>query len=117
MPEGGRPNRVSQEVREILAEEIPKLKDPRVGFVTVTGVTVTPDLRLARVFYTTMGDDRDRRATAAALNSARGHLRQVIGRQVRMKVLPDLRFEPDDVPAEADRIEELIRELNQKESQ
>ena len=112
MPEGGRPNRVSQEVREILAEEIPKLKDPRVGFVTVTGVTVTPDLRLARVFYTTMGDDRARRATAAALSSARGHLRQVIGRQVRMKVLPDLRFEPDHVPAEADRIEELIRELN-----
>jgi ribosome-binding factor A len=117
MPEGGRPNRVSEEFREILAEEIPKLKDPRVGFVTVTGVTMTPDLRLARVFYTTLGDDRARRATAAALRSARGHLRQVIGRQVRMKVLPDLRFEPDDVPAEADRIEELIRELNQKESE
>ena len=112
MPEGARPNRVSEEFREILAEEIPKLKDPRVGFVTVTGVTMTPDLRLARVFYTTLGDDRARRATAAALRSARGHLRQVIGRQVRMKVLPDLRFEPDDVPAEADRIEELIRELN-----
>ena len=112
MPEGARPNRVSEEFREILAEEIPKLKDPRVGFVTVTGVTVTPDLRLARVFYTTLGDDRARRATAAALRSARGHLRRVIGRQVRMKVLPDLRFEPDDVPAEADRIEELIRELN-----
>jgi ribosome-binding factor A len=117
MPEGGRPHRVSEEFREILAEEIPKLKDPRVGFVTVTGVTVTPDLRLARVFYTTMGDDRARRATAAALRSARGHLRRVIGRQVRMKVLPDLRFEPDDVPVEADRIEELIRELNHKESE
>ena len=61
MPEGSRPSRVSEEFREILAEEIPKLKDPRVGFVTVTGVTVTPDLRLARVFYTTMGDDRARR--------------------------------------------------------
>ena len=48
-PKGGRPNRVSEELREILAEEIPKLKDPRVGFVTVTGVSVTPDLRLARV--------------------------------------------------------------------
>ena len=111
MPEGGRPNRVSEEFREILAEEIPKLKDPRVGFVTVTGVTVTPDLHLARVFYTTMGDERDRRATAAALSSARGHLRQVIGRQVRMKVLPDLRFEPDDVPESAGRVEELLREL------
>jgi ribosome-binding factor A len=112
MPEGGRPSRVSEEFREILAEEIPKLKDPRIGFVTVTGVTVTPDLRLARVFYTSMGDDRARRATAAALTSARGHLRQVIGRQVRMKVLPDLRFEPDEVPASAERIEELLRDLH-----
>ena len=111
MPEGGRPTRVSEEFREILAEEIPKLKDPRIGFVTVTGVAVTPDLRLARVFYTSMGDERARRATAAALASARGHLRQVIGRQVRMKVLPNLRFEPDEVPAEADRIEELLRGL------
>jgi ribosome-binding factor A len=115
MPEGGRPNRVSEELREILAEEIPKLKDPRVGFVTVTGVAVTPDLHLARVFYTSMGDDRARRATAAALRSARGHLRQVIGRQVRMKTLPDLRFEADEVPDSAGRIEELIRELHHGE--
>ncbi len=52
MSEGGRPSRVSEEFREILAEEILKLKDPRVGFVTVTGVRMTPDLRLARVSYT-----------------------------------------------------------------
>jgi len=115
MPEGGRPSRVSEEFREILAEEIPKLKDPRVGFVTVTGVTVTPDLRLARVFYTTMGDDRARRATAAALASARGRLRQVIGHQVRMKVLPDLRFERDQTLGDPDRIEQLLRELHEKE--
>lgn len=115
MPEGSRPTRVSEEFREILAEEIPKLKDPRIGFVTVTGVTVTRDLRLARVFYTTLGDDRAQRATAAALASARGHLRQVIGHQVRMKVLPDLRFEHDEAPANADRIEELLRELHQRE--
>ena len=62
VPEGSRTNRVSEEFREILAEEIPRLKDPRVGFVTVLGVTVTPDLRLARVFYTTLGDDRAHRA-------------------------------------------------------
>jgi ribosome-binding factor A len=111
--EGGRPNRVSEELREILAEEIPKLKDPRVGFVTVTGVSVTPDLRLARVFYTAMGDDRARSATAAALRSARGHLRQVVGHEVRMKVLPELRFEEDEAVERGDRIEELLRELNQ----
>ena len=110
---GGRTNRVSEELREILAEEIPKLKDPRVGFVTVTGVNITPDLRLARVFYTALGDDRARRATAAALRSARGHLRQVIGHEVRMKVLPDLRFEEDVAIERGDRIEELLRELNE----
>jgi ribosome-binding factor A len=113
--EGGRPSRVSEEFREILAEEILKLKDPRVGFVTVTGVRVTPDLRLARVSYTSLGDERARRATAAALRSARGHLRRVIGRQVRMKVLPDLRFEEDETGATDDRIEELLREANRKD--
>ena len=111
MSEGGRPSRVSEEFREILAEEILKLKDPRVGFVTVTGVRVTADLRLAHVSYTSFGDERARRATAAALRSARGHLRQAIGRQVRMKTLPDLRFEEEQVDA-ADRIEELLREAN-----
>ena len=115
MTEGGRPTRVSEEFREILAEEIPRLKDPRVGFVTVTGVRVTPDLRHARVFYTSMGDERDRRATGAALRSARGHLRKVIGKQVRMKVLPDLEFEEDETNETADRIEELLRELHRNE--
>jgi ribosome-binding factor A len=112
MPEGSRPSRVSEEFREILAEEIPRLKDPRVGFVTVTGVSVTADLRRARVYYTALGDESARRATAAALRSARGHLRTVIGHQVRMKVLPDLEFEEDETPETADRIDALLRELN-----
>jgi ribosome-binding factor A len=110
--QGKRPSRVSEEFREILAEEIPKLKDPRVGFVTVTGVRVTPDLRHATVFYTTMGDDPERRGTAAALRSARGHLRQVIGHQVRLKVLPDLEFEQDETIENADRIEALLRQVH-----
>jgi ribosome-binding factor A len=111
MTGGARPSRVSEEFREILAEEIPRLKDPRIGFVTVVGVRVTPDLRRARVFYTTMGDDRARRATAAALRSARGHLRKVIGDQVRMKVLPDLEFEEDESVETADRIEQLLQQV------
>jgi ribosome-binding factor A len=111
MTGGARPSRVSEEFREILAEEIPRLKDPRIGFVTVVGVRVTPDLRRARVFYTTMGDERARRATAAALRSARGHLRKVIGDQVRMKVLPDLEFEEDESVQTADRIEQLLQQV------
>src|ERR671910_1441817 len=111
MTGGARPSRVSEEFREILAEEIPRLKGPRIGFVTVVGVRVTPDLRRARVFYTTMGDERARRATAAALRSARGHLRKVIGDQVRMKVLPDLEFEEDESAQTADRIEQLLQQV------
>jgi ribosome-binding factor A len=117
MPEGSRPSRVSEEFREILAEEIPRLKDPRVGFVTIVAVRVTPDLRHARVFYTSLGDEPARRATAAALRSARGHLRRVIGRQVRMKVLPDLEFEEDETERTAERIESLMRELHTEDAE
>jgi ribosome-binding factor A len=113
MTEGSRPSRVSEEFREILAEEIPKLKDPRIGFVTVTAVTVTHDLRHARVFYTALGDEKARRATAAGLRSARPHLRSLLGHQVRMKTLPDLEFEEDDTIEMADRIEQLIRDLHE----
>jgi ribosome-binding factor A len=81
----------------------------------VTGVTVTPDLRRARVFYTSLGDERARRATAAALRSARGHLRRVIGHQVRMKVLPDLEFEEEETQESGDRIDTLLRELHREE--
>jgi ribosome-binding factor A len=83
--------------------------------VTVTGVRVSADLRHARVFYTSMGDERERRASAAALRSARAHLRRVIGSQVRLKTLPDLEFEEDDTFETADRIESLIRKLHEDE--
>jgi ribosome-binding factor A len=115
MSQSARTSRVSEELREILAEEIPKLKDPRVGFVTVTGVKVSPDLRRAWVYYTSMGDERERRASAAALRSAGPHLRRVIGSQVRLKVLPELEFEEDDTAETADRIETLIRRLHEDE--
>lgn len=116
MPGGVRPERVSEEFREILAEEIPRLKDPRVGFVTVTRVEVTPDLRRATVYYTVMGEEGERKATRAALRSARSHLRSVIGSQVRMKFLPDLDFREDQGPVRAERVEELLREIHREEN-
>jgi ribosome-binding factor A len=108
-----RPGRVSEEFREVLAEEIPRLKDPRIGFVTITGVRASPDLRHAWVYYTTLGDDRAKVSTAAGLRSARPHLRSVLGKQVRLKFLPELHFEPDQTMAEAERIDELIRSLHE----
>ena len=111
MPEGTRPSRVSEEFREILAEEIPKLKDPRVGFVTVIGVDVSPDLRRAVVSYTVLGEEADRKRTRAGLRSARGHLRAVIGEQVRLKFLPELVFEEDQTRERAERVDELLRRI------
>jgi ribosome-binding factor A len=107
--------RVSEELREILAGEIGRLKDPRVGFVTVTGVRVTPDLRRARVFYTVLGDERAKSGTRAALRSARSHLRASLGSQVRMKFTPELEFIEDDAPDRAERVEEILSRLYQDE--
>jgi ribosome-binding factor A len=115
MTDGLRPDRVSEEFREVLAEEIPRLKDPRVGFVTVTGVRVTADLRRARVFYTVLGSEAERKRTRAGLRSARGHLRQVLGHEVRLKFLPELEFEEDQTIEQADRVDRLIQKIHEAE--
>jgi ribosome-binding factor A len=114
MPQGTRAERVGEECREVLAEEIQRLKDPRVGFVTVTGVKVSPDLRHARVFYSAYGDESARAGTRAALRSARSHLRHELGRQVRLKVLPELDFEEDTTIEQGERIDRLIDRLHER---
>ena len=107
--------RVAEELREVLAEEIGRLKDPRIGFVTVTGVRVTPDLRKARVFYTALGDESARKSSRAALRSARPHLRAALGKEVRIKFVPELEFEEDVDLDRARRVDELIDRLHQEE--
>lgn len=114
MPQGVRIERVAEEFREILAEEVPRLKDPRVGFVTITGVRVSPDLRHAWVYYTAMGDDRERAGTRAALRSATKHLRYELGHQVRLKVTPELEFEEDRSAEQGERIDEIIERLHRE---
>jgi ribosome-binding factor A len=108
MPQGARTDRVGEEFREILAEEIQRLKDPRVGFITVTGVDVTHDLKRARVSYTAYGDEKARKASGAALRSATPHLRRALGRQVRLKVVPELVFEVDASLERGQRIDQLL---------
>jgi ribosome-binding factor A len=115
MPERIRPDRVAEEFREVLAEEIPRLKDPRIGFLTVTRVDVSPDLRRATVFYTVMGEHRDHRATRAGLQSARTHLRSELGRQVRLKFTPELEFEEDVGLAQVERVTELLRQIEREQ--
>ena len=108
--------RVSEELREILALEIQRLKDPRLGFVTVTGVRVTPDLRKARVFYTVLGEDKDHKATRAALRSASSRLRSTLGREIRIKVTPELEFEEDADLEQGNRIEEIIARIHEHDT-
>ena len=107
--------RVSEELREVLAEEIQRLKDPRLGFVTVTGVRITADLHKARVFYTVLGKDRDRKGTRAALRSATPRLRSVVGREIRMKLTPELEFAEDDSMKSGDRVEELLEQIHHEQ--
>ena len=105
--------RVNEVVRETLAEEIKRLSDPRLGFVTVTGVEVTKDLRLADVYYSVLGTDEERLESSNALRSASPHLRAVVGREVRMKYNPELRFREDQAIAQGQRIEEVIRSIHE----
>jgi ribosome-binding factor A len=105
-----RTERLGEGFREILAEHIQRLKDPRVGFVTVIGVRVSPDLRHAWVTYSSYGDEKARAGTRAALRSAAPHLRSALGREVRLKYVPDLTFE-EDLSVERDqKLDELLRQ-------
>ena len=109
-----RTERVGEECREVIAEEVQRLKDPRVGFVTITGGKVSPDLRTARVYYTSFGDEGARAGTRAALRSAKPHLRAVLGREVRLKFLPDLEFEEDESMEAGRRIDQVLERIHRE---
>ena len=117
MTQGSRTARVGEEIREVLAQAILALKDPRVGFVTVTGVKVSPDLKRAWVYYTSFGDTKARAGTRAALRSANPHLRSVIGREVRLKYLPELSFEEDASIQHGEKIDGLLATLQTPEDE
>jgi ribosome-binding factor A len=107
--------RVNEVVLETLADEVERLSDPRLGFVTLTGVKVSPDLRHATVYYSVLGPDEQHEETRSALQRARRHLRAVLGREVRLKYLPDLVFREDPAIAQGQRVEEIIRGLHEGE--
>jgi ribosome-binding factor A len=112
MPHGSRPDRVADQLRAELAQLLSReVHDPGIGFVTLTRVQVSPDLQAARVYYTALGDDAQRRSTARALERASPFLRRQIGGRLRLKRAPELRFIFDDSIAGQDRIEQLLNEL------
>ncbi len=106
--------RVNDSLREAIADEVSRLKDPGLGFITITGVDTAPDLRAARVFYSVLGDADQLEATAAALRRAKPRIRGALGDRVRLKYLPDLIFEFDEVIERGLRMEELLRRLGEE---
>jgi len=106
---GDRMRRVDEALRAVLSDAISKdVKDPRVGFVTVTGVKTSPDLRHARVFVSVLGDEGVRGATLEGLRSAHGFLQSMIASELSLKHTPSLVFEYDETVARAARITRLI---------
>jgi len=112
MSQGPRASRVGEEIRQeiglLLSREV---HDPGIGFITITRVKVSPDLQQARIFYTLLGDDRTKRATAQALERATPFLRRQIGQRIRLRRVPELAFEFDRGVEYQDRVEQLLRDL------
>jgi ribosome-binding factor A len=106
-----RMRRVNESVRQVLAEALPELKDPRIGLVTITGVVTSPDLRIATVYVSVLGNARKRRSTLAGLEAAHGLLQGQLARQLRMKRTPQLTFEYDLSVERGVRMTQLIDEL------
>jgi ribosome-binding factor A len=106
-----RMRRVNESIKEVLSEAVGSLQDPRIGFVTVTGVETSPDLRHARVFVSVLGSERKREKTLAGLASAHGILQARIAEELRLKRTPTLAFEYDPSVERGVRMSQLIDEL------
>src|SRR5438045_5997254 len=106
-----RMRRVNESVRQVLAESVPELKDPRIGLVTVTGVDTAPDLRHATVYVSVLGSAKRRKASLVGLEAAHGLLQSRLARELRMKRTPQLTFEYDPSVERGVRMSRLIDEL------
>ena len=110
--------KLADRIHEIVALMLDtRVKDPRLGFVTVTDVRVTGDLQHASVFYTVLGDADARAGSAAALESAKGLIRSEVGRQTGVRLTPSLEFIADAIPENAANIEEALREAASRDAQ
>jgi ribosome-binding factor A len=118
MADTARARKLADRIHEIVAEALEKrVKDPRLGFLTVTDTRVTGDLQHATVFYTVYGDAEEKQSTAAALESAKGVLRSEVGRRTGLRLTPTLEFISDAVPENAAHIEELLRVAAAKDAE
>ena len=113
MSQGSRANRVADQLRAEITDLVARqVHDPGIGFLTITHVKVTPDLQTARVYYTTLGDEKARRDTQRALERATPFLRRHIGNRLRLKRVPVLEFFFDEAVERGDRIEQILQEIS-----
>jgi ribosome-binding factor A len=109
--------RLADRIRVLIAQRLEKgLRDPRLGFVTITDVRVTGDLQHASVFYTVLGSAEEREASAQALKSATGMLRSEVGKHLNVRLTPSLEFIPDAIPENAGHIADLLREAQERDA-
>jgi len=112
MAQGSRPDRIAEEIRHEIGRLLSReVRDPAIGFVTLTRVKISADLQLARVSYTSLGDERARRETQRALERAAPFLRRHIGARLRLRRVPELRFHFDQSVEQQDRIERILLDL------
>jgi ribosome-binding factor A len=118
MADQARAAKMADRIKVIIAKALERgVKDPRLGFVTITDVRVTGDLQHASVFYTVYGSDEERADTAAALKSATGMLRSEVGKNITARLTPSLEFIPDGIPENAALIESLLTEARNRDAE
>ncbi len=118
MGQSHRSQKVADRIKVVVAQLLEgKIKDPRLGFVTITDARVTGDLQHASIFYTVLGDEEQRSATAAALESAKGVIRASVGRELGMRITPSIDFFLDALPESAVALESLLETVHERDAE
>ncbi|MFA5606863.1 MAG: 30S ribosome-binding factor RbfA [Leucobacter sp.] len=113
-----RAGKVAERIQQIIAKRIEKgLRDPRLGFVTITDVRVTGDLQHASIFYTVYGDEQEQADSAAALQAATGMFRTEVGKQLGTRLTPTLEFIHDELPESAQHLTDLLAEAKRRDEE
>ncbi|WP_237186868.1 30S ribosome-binding factor RbfA [Rothia nasimurium] len=118
MADPARAARLADRIKVIVAQALERrIKDPRLGFITVTDARVTNDLQHATIYYTVFGSEEEQASTKAALESVKGILRSEVGKNITARLTPTLTFVPDEVPVNAAHIEDLLRKTKERDAE
>jgi ribosome-binding factor A len=118
MGQSHRTQKVADRIKVVVAQLLEtKIKDPRLGFITITDARVTGDLQHASIFYTVFGEDEERSATAAALESAKGVIRSAVGKDLGTRITPSLEFILDGLPESARAMDTLLNRVHELDAQ